>query len=573
MVKGSTLHLGRSAHIHRVLPLFRSPAQLSLNRAFLLPHPTKTAVLEMLAYGLQGEWGATFPPPNRPAANYLGTDDARQKCRLRFQSEVAAGRMIGGPGWTADAVHWFLNGDFFITPCGAVPKGDDPHGRIVHNYSHEFEGISINSVLLDNSVQYISFKARVELLSQVSWYFTVDLKNGYRQVPVNPKDWHTQVYSLGPEEFYVDLAMPFGKANSSKKFCAWTDLWFSSFLQHFRKTVPYYSVLGSYVDDAFGGTNSQAHSQTMMETVPIVGRATATDINLGKSRGPATKLVILGLLYCSVTRTCRLGDAKRVKYMSRIQVVLSAPVTTSKRLEQLAGNLGFAAWVEPFCRPLLSGVFSLVVQDKPMTQIVIPPFTLTALRIWYTVLKRNRGLSFQYIQNKYPAVLTPIFVDASTSWGIGGVHGLEYFSFPHSDLQPFIRRCPGWESYPMVPVARLELLAALAAIQLFGNRYPRHLIVLYSDNTNVVAWLGTRRSPDPIICTLVAAIEQIKYKHQSKLSVRFIPSDRNRSADRLSRNRVPTWLRSRGSALFPRMNELAFASNRHNLLSLWSSDC
>ena len=73
--------------------------------------------------------------------------------------------MVGGPGWTADAVRWFLNGDFFITPCGAVPKGDDPHGRIVHNYNHEFDGISINSVLLDNSIQYISFKDPVELLS------------------------------------------------------------------------------------------------------------------------------------------------------------------------------------------------------------------------------------------------------------------------------------------------------------------------------------------------------------------------------------------------------------------------
>ena len=91
-------------------------------------------------------------------------------------------------------------------------------------------------------------------------------------------------------------------------------------------------------------------------------------------------------------------------------------------------------------------------------------------------------------------------------------------------------------------MARLELLAALVAVQLFGNRYAKHLIVLYSDNTNVVAWLGTRRSPDPIIGTLVAAIEQIKYQNLSKLSVRFIPSSRNRSADRLSRNRVLTWL-------------------------------
>ena len=177
-------------------------------------------------------------------------------------------------------------------------------------------------------------------------------------------------------------------------------------------------MLRSYFDDAIGGTIYQAHTQTMMDTLPIVGRATATEINPAKSRGPATKLVILGLSYCSGTRFCRLGDAKRAKYTSRIQSVISAPVTTSKQLEQLAGNLGFAAWVEPFCRPLLSSVFALVVQDKPTTQIVIPPFTLTALRIWLRVLQRNRGLSFQYIQNEYPLVSTPIFVDASTSWGI-----------------------------------------------------------------------------------------------------------------------------------------------------------
>ena len=129
---------------------------------------------------------------------------------------------IGGSRWPYGwpPIRWFLNGDFFVTPCEAVPKGHDLHGRIVHNYSNEFDGTSLNSVLLDNSVHYITFKALVELLSQVSWYFKVDLKNGYRQVPVNPKDWHTQVYSLGQSEFYIDLAMPFGKANSSKKFCA-----------------------------------------------------------------------------------------------------------------------------------------------------------------------------------------------------------------------------------------------------------------------------------------------------------------------------------------------------------------
>ena len=85
-------------------------------------------------------------------------------------------------------VRWFLRKDFYITPCGAVPKGEDPHGRIVHNYSHQFDGTSLNDALLDNSVSYISFKERARLLAQVTWYFKVDLENGYRQVPVAPVD-------------------------------------------------------------------------------------------------------------------------------------------------------------------------------------------------------------------------------------------------------------------------------------------------------------------------------------------------------------------------------------------------
>ena len=78
--------------------------------------------------------------------------------------------------------------DFYTIPCGAVPKGDDPFGRIIHNYSHKYNGWSINDALMDNSVEYISFKARVALLQTVKYYIKLDLKDGYRQLPVHPSE-------------------------------------------------------------------------------------------------------------------------------------------------------------------------------------------------------------------------------------------------------------------------------------------------------------------------------------------------------------------------------------------------
>ena len=90
-----------------------------------------------------------------------------------------------------------------------------------------------------------------------------------------------------------------------------------------------------------------------------------------------------------------------------------------------------------------------------------------------------------------------------------------------------------------VDIAWLELFAAFVAIDLFEAESSGHLVVLYSDNTNVVAWLTRRRSPNPFVCTLVSAIERLKYKFMLKLSVRYIPSTHNVSADLLSRNTTP----------------------------------
>lgn len=65
--------------------------------------------------------------------------------------------------------------------------------------------------------------------------------------------------------------MPFGKANSSNYFREWTDLWFISLLYHFRKANPFHAVLGSYVDDIFGGARTQAQARAMIDELNAMG--------------------------------------------------------------------------------------------------------------------------------------------------------------------------------------------------------------------------------------------------------------------------------------------------------------
>ena len=129
-----------------------------INEFFLLESKDKESILCDLQIGFFAEWAEEMPSPNLSSTNYFKDKSGIEKCRARFNSEIKAGRMIGGWGWTQDMVRWFLGGNFYTIPCGAVPKNQEPLGRIIHDYSSPSatEG-SVNSALINTSVQYISF--------------------------------------------------------------------------------------------------------------------------------------------------------------------------------------------------------------------------------------------------------------------------------------------------------------------------------------------------------------------------------------------------------------------------------
>ena len=95
-------------------------------------------------------------------------------------------------------------------------------------------------------------------------------------------------------------------------------------------------------------------------------------------------------------------------------------------------------------------------------------------------------------------------------------------------------------------IARLELLAALVSILCFGDLVRRKLVRLHIDNDNAYNWIKKSRSSNLLGTRYLALWELIKYKLECKVSPVWIPSDSNRTADTLSRGRVPSWLKRRG---------------------------
>ena len=110
---------------------------------------------------------------------------------------------------------------------------------------------------------------------------------------------------------------------------------------------------------------------------------------------------------------------------------------------------------------------------------------------------------------------------------------------------------------PRLPIAYIELIAALVGISVISKYQPDKLINLFTDNTDVVAWLRKGRCSAGLGFKLLAAIEFFKRKHNLKISVRHIPGIQKNSADSLSRESIPTWLKLKGKRLDLDINRLA----------------
>ena len=191
---------------------------------------------------------------------------------------------------------------------------------------------------------------------------------------------------------------------------------------------------------------------------------------------------------------------KQQKYFLKLKEALFNGYVSSKDLEKIVGYLVWASYAEPLGRPFISAVSAYILRVTPHKHVQLIGELRTALLIWASILQRNEGVPFTYILNQMVCSMDVWFADASTSWGIGGCAGTRYFSHPNdalTNLYSLFGAFPdqGAMRVPShrLPIAYIELLAALVAMSVFSKFFPNMLIVLNTDKTDVVAWLRIGR--------------------------------------------------------------------------------
>ena len=351
------------------------------------------------------------------------------------------------------------------------------------------------------------------------------------------------MYCNGPDEHYIDLACPFGKTNSALEFCPPVRLFAESAAFWYGQMVSMRTpTLGTHVDDIFGGFKHCAdyrEAHQFREFLINAGSVLTIIFNSKEHKTPlpARAQVILGRLFNSVTRRVNTEDKKRTKYRARIASMLNNEFTTRKDLEKIHGCLNYVAGVEPFGRPFLAHLTMAMAGKAGGDRIAISRLVRQCLEIWDAILVKNKGISLDFILRKIPQAHSNIFADASTSWGVGGCCGSSFFSIPWSDLALAEKEI----------IARKELLACVIAVLCFGDLVEGKHVKLYTDNKNVFHWLLKGRSSSKTGTKFLALLESSKYIRECKISPKWIPSEANRTADDLSRGKIPEWLRRRGS--------------------------
>ena len=201
-------------------------------------------------------------------------------------------------------------------------------------------------------------------------------------------------------------------------------------------------------------------------------------MKLTKTPLPARKQVILGRLWNSIDKRVQTAPAKVAKYRGKIAKMMCEKVTSRKKIESLHGCLRYVADVEPFGIPFLTPLIKLAgtcpEEKRSCDMIPTPKLVKRLLCVWDRILELNKGISMAFILQELPRSRHAIFVDASTSWGIGGYYTEHFFATPWRDLRNFNTDI----------IARMELFACLVAVFCFRKYIKNKLVVLYTDNTN-----------------------------------------------------------------------------------------
>lgn len=430
-----------------------------------------------------------------------------------------------------------LIGPFRTAPLGVVPKPNSNKFRIIQDLSFPRDDphfASVNSEINsdDFPCEWGTFAQCYFLLAKAppgTQVAVFDVDSAYRNIPIHPEDqnhfcvaWNNAVY--------IDHCVAFGSASSAGLFGRVADCFVAIIKSYGAQQVLKWVddiIFFRYPSNAITPYLYSYHAQLIFDVASRLGLPWSAH----KFHDFADSFTYLGFLWNIPQRTVQIPDSKKTKFSNRCQQWLTQPKQSLRSAQILLGSLNHCCLVLRSARTRLFHLRSFVSRfppkSSPFLSFAIPSNLRSDILWWQESL--NKPFFGCSVATPPPPLPLRIFVDASTSWGIGILINDKWAAWQFLPDTFSAARSIGWA----------EMVAVELAVSLLCSIHPRdsHFLI-HSDNQGVIGAVGSSFSRGATQNASLSRLSSTLLNHDSFISTSYIRSNSN-PADPVSRGILP----------------------------------
>ena len=454
---------------------------------------------------------------NRRCRNHKGARDFPSDISSYLHTEVGMGSSLGP----------FQENPFSIplsySPLNSTAKRDSVERRVIVDLSFP-EGASVNAGIdkdiylgqpirlrlptVDDLVTLVKLKGRGCALAKR------DLRQAYRQFPVDPGDWHLLAYSWRGKT-YIDRVLPMG-LRSSAFICQRI----TNAISYIMSTEGYCSI--NYLDD-FALAESWERAHAAFDRLGTLLQECGIEESAHKASPPNTTMTFLGVEFDTVALTLSVTAERLEEIQGLVRWWLGQSSADRHQIESLVGKLNFvAACVRPG-RVFIARLLAFLRAFPTNGMATLTPEFHRDLQWWEAFLPSYNGVSMM----PWEDWSSPDGVAACDAClvGCGAWYQGKFF---HS---PF----PHHISTQSLHINALELLTIMVTIKLWGHEWVGKRVTLQCDNMSSVLALNSGKARDPFLLQCLREILFVCARHEVEVKAVHIPGVDNRLPDLLSR--------------------------------------
>lgn len=430
-----------------------------------------------------------------------------------------------------------LIGPFRTAPLGVVPKPNSDKFCVIQDLSfprNDPATLSVNSEInsADFPCEWGTFAQCYFLIAKAppgTQVAVFDVDSAYRNIPVHPDD-QTHFCVAWENNIYIDHCVAFGSASSAGLFGRVADCFVAIVQANGAQQVLKWVddlIFFRYPTSSCFPYHYSYDASLVFDTANYLG----LPWSIPKFHDFDNSFTYLGFLWNISDRTVQLSEAKKIKFANRCTSWLSEHKRTLKSAQILLGSLNHCCLIYRSARTRLHHLRSFVARfppdASPFLSISIPILLKSDISWWNAELSKP---FFGCSVASPPSILPlDIFVDASTSWGIGILINNKWAAFKISSEAFSSALSIGWA----------EMVAVELAVSLLCSVHPRksHFLI-HSDNQGVIGAINSSFSCGASQNASLSRLSSTLLNHDSFLSTAYIRSKDN-PADPVSRGIIP----------------------------------